>query len=127
MKIEEYAALRGKYPMPEDAVAVGTAADKETGDLVAIGAVTRRKTYARTGYLCQKDAPAELHACVCALLELVQNMPVIKTVLLKPEDICARLCPGEQPGPGLLRRSALALSALRQALSACLTELDSID
>ena len=63
MKIEGYAAMRGKYPMPEDAVAVGTAADRETGDLVAIGVVTRRTTYARTGYVCQKDAPAELHAC----------------------------------------------------------------
>lgn len=125
MKIEEYAALRGKYPMPEDAVAVGTAADKETGDLVAIGAVTRRKTYARAGYLCRKDAPAELHACVCALLELVQDMPVIKTVLLKPEDICARLT--EAPSDELLRLSALCLAALRQTLSACLTELDSID
>lgn len=127
MKIEEYAALRGKYPMPEDAVAVGTAVDRETGDLVAIGVVTRRKTYARTGYVCQKGAPAELHACVCALLELIQDMPVIKTVLLKPEDIFVKLGVDEQPSPALRRGSALALSALRQALSACLTELKYID
>lgn len=125
MKIEDYAALRDNYPMPEDAVAVGTAADPETGDLVAIGIVTRRKTYARAGYLCQKDAPAELHACACALLELIQDMPVIKTVLLKPGDICAKL--SDAPPEGLRRPAALCLAALSQTLSACLTELDEID
>lgn len=111
--------------MPEDAVAVGTAADRETGDLVAIGVVTRRKTYARTGYVCQKDAPAELHACACALQELIQDMPVIKTVLLKPEYICAKLI--DAPPEKLLRLSTLCLAALRQTLSACLTELEDID
>ena len=76
MKVEEYAAMRDKYPMPADAVSAGTASDPETGDVIAIGIVTRRRTYNKTGYICQKDAPAEL----------------------------------------LLRRSALALTALRQAL-----------
>ena len=33
------------------------------------------------------------------LLELVQDMPVIKTVLLRPEDVCARLCGDETPAP----------------------------
>ena len=92
---------------------------------VAIGVVTRRKTYARTGYVCQKDAPAELHACACALLELIQDMPVIKTVLLKPEDICAKLT--DAPPEKLLRLSTLCLAALRQTLSACQTELGDID
>lgn len=84
MKIEEYAAMRDKYPMPADAAGIGTASDPETGDVIAIGVVTRRRTYNKTGYICQKDAPAELHACACALLELVQDMPVIKTALLRP-------------------------------------------
>ena len=99
MKIEEYAAMRDKYPMPADAAGIGTASDPETGDVIAIGVVTRRRTYNKTGYICQKDAPAELHACACALLELVQDMPVIKTVLLRPEDVCARLCGDETPAP----------------------------
>lgn len=127
MKIEEYAAMRDKYPMPADAAGIGTASDPETGDVIAIGIVTRRRTYNKTGYICQKDAPAELHACACALLELVQDMPVIKTVLLRPEDVCARLCGDETPAPSLLRRSALALAALRQALQGLLAERGDVD
>ncbi len=127
MKIEEYAAMRDKYPMPADAAGIGTASDPETGDVIAIGIVTRRRTYNKTGYICQKDAPAELHACACALLELVQDMPVIKTVLLRPEDVCARLCGDETPVPSLLRRSALALAALRQALQGLLAERGDVD
>lgn len=127
MKIEEYAAMRDKYPMPADAAGIGTASDPETGDVIAIGVVTRRRTYNKTGYICQKDAPAELHACACALLELVQDMPVIKTVLLRPEDVCARLCGDETPAPSLLRRAALALTALRQALQGLLAERGDVD
>lgn len=127
MKVEEYAAMRDKYPMPADAAGIGTASDPETGDVIAIGVVTRRRTYNKTGYICQKDAPAELHACACALLELVQDMPVIKTVLLRPEDVCARLCGDETPAPSLLRRSALALAALRQALQGLLAERGDVD
>ena len=56
MKIEEYAAMRDKYPMPADAAGIGTASDPETGDVIAIGVVTRRRTYNKTGYICQKDA-----------------------------------------------------------------------
>lgn len=127
MKIEEYAAMRDKYPMPADAAGIGTASDPETGDVIAIGVVTRRRTYNKTGYICQKDAPAELHACACALLELVQDMPVIKTALLRPEDACARLCGDETPAPSLLRRAALALTALRQALQGLLAERGDVD
>lgn len=127
MKIEEYAAMRDKYPMPADAAGIGTASDPETGDVIAIGVVTRRRTYNKTGYICQKDAPVELHACACALLELVQDMPVIKTVLLRPEDVCARLCGDETPAPSLLRRAALALTALRQALQGLLAERGDVD
>lgn len=127
MKIEEYAAMRDKYPVPADAAGIGTASDPETGDVIAIGVVTRRRTYNKTGYICQKDAPAELHACACALLELVQDMPVIKTVLLRPEDVCARLCGDETPDPSLLRRSALALAALRQSLQGLLAERGDVD
>ena len=63
MKVEEYAALREKYPMPADAVSAGTASDPETGDVIAIGIVTRRRTYNKTGYICQKDAPAGGRLC----------------------------------------------------------------
>lgn len=49
MKIEEYAAMRDKYPMPADAAGIGTASDPETGDVIAIGVVTRRRTYNKTG------------------------------------------------------------------------------
>lgn len=127
MKVEEYAALREKYPMPADAVSAGTASDPETGDVIAIGIVTRRRTYNKTGYICQKDAPAELHACACALLELVQDMPVIKTVLLRPEDVCALICGDETPAPNLLRCAALALTALRQALKGRLEECGDVE
>ena len=127
MKVEEYAAMRDKYPMPADAAGIGTASDPETGDVIAIGVVTRRRTYNKTCYICQKDAPAELHACACALLELVQDMPVIKTALLRPEDVCARLCGDETPAPSLLRRAALALTALRQALQGLLAERGDVD
>ena len=127
MKVEEYAAMRDKYPMPADAAGAGTASDPETGDVIAIGVVTRRRTYNKTGYICQKGAPAELHACACALLELVQDMPVIKTALLRPEDVCARLCGDEKPAPSLLRRAALALTALRQALQGLLVERGDVD
>lgn len=127
MKIEEYAAMRDKYPMPADAAGIGTASDPETGDVIAIGVMTRRRTYNKTGYICQKDAPVELHACACALLELVQDMPVIKTALLRPEDVCARLCGDETPALSLLRRAALALTALRQALQGLLAERGDVD
>ncbi|MFR5780897.1 MAG: hypothetical protein ACLUEK_03165 [Oscillospiraceae bacterium] len=120
MKVEEYAAMRTNTPCPP----TPSAPDRlgpDTGDVIAIGIVTRRRTYNKTGYICQKDAPAELHACACALLELVQDMPVIKTALLRPEDVCARLCGDETPDPSLLRHSALALAALCQSLQACLS------
>lgn len=127
MEIERYAAQRENYPMPEDAAGVGTAADRESGNVIAIGVVTRRKTYSRAGYLCQKGAPPELHAAASALLELSRDMPVIKTVLLRPEEVCERICGGEAPPPELLRCAALALAALRQALSGCLAEKTDID
>lgn len=121
MKIEEYAAMRDKYPMPADAAGIGTASDPETGDVIAIGVVTRRRTYNKTGYICQKDAPAELHACACALLELVQDMPVIKTVLLRPEDVCARLCGDETPAPACSAAPPWPLPPSARPSRACLS------
>ena len=122
MKITEYAALRGEYLMPEDAECAGSAADKSLGWVLAIGAVTRRETWNRLGYVCHRDADARFHAAVCSLLRLAQDMPVIKTVLLKPEDVCAPICEGEAPDPMLLRAASLALAALREALKAHLAE-----
>lgn len=115
MKISEYAALRGEYPMPEDADC-GGAADNERGWVLFIGAVTRRETWNRLGYVCHKDAEPEFHACVCSLLRMAKDMPVIKTVLLKPEDVCAPVCGEYKPTKTMLLASALAVAALREAL-----------
>lgn len=116
MNISDYAALRGEYHVPEDAECCGSAADKERGWVLFIGAVTRRETWNRLGYICHKDADTEFHACVCSLLSLAQDMPVIKTVLLKPEDVCAPICGESKPSDTMLRASALAIAALREAL-----------
>ena len=116
MKISEYAALRGEYPMPEDADCGGGAADNERGWVLFIGAVTRRETWNRLGYVCHKDAEPEFHACVCSLLRMAKDMPVIKTVLLKPEDVCAPVCGEYKPTKTMLLASALAVAALREAL-----------
>ena len=116
MKTSEYAALRGEYPIPEDADCGGAAADNERGWALFIGAVTRRETWNRLGYVCHKDAEPEFHACVCSLLRMAKDMPVIKTVLLKPEDVCAPVCSEYKPTKTMLLASALAVAALREAL-----------
>ncbi len=116
MKISEYAALRCEYPMPEDADCGGGAADNERGWVLFIGAVTRRETWNRLGYVCHRDAEPEFHACVCSLLRMAKDMPVIKTVLLKPEDVRAPLCGEKEPAQDMLLASALAVAALREAL-----------
>lgn len=116
MKISEYAAMRDEYPIPEDADCGGSAVDNELGWLLFIGAVTRRETWSRLGYVCHKEANSEFHACVCSLLSMAKDMPVIKTVLLKPEDVCAPVCGESKPTQTMLRASTLAIAALREAL-----------
>ena len=102
--------------MPEDADCGGAAADNERGWALFIGAGTRRGTWNRLGYVCRRVAEPEFHACVCSLLRMAKDMPVIKTVLLKPEDVCAPLCGENKPTKTMLRASALAVAALREAL-----------
>ena len=85
--------MRDKYPMPADAAGIGTASDPESGDVIAIGVVTRRRTYNKTGYICQKDAPAELHACACALLELAATNH-------QPQPAPPRRPGADRPPPG---------------------------
>ena len=49
-------------------------------------------------------------------MSMAKDMPVIKTVLLKPEDVCAPVCGESEPTKSMLRASTLAISALREAL-----------
>lgn len=121
MKIQQYAELREQYRMPEEVECAGNVVDKETGAWLSVGILVQRDTYHRTGYLCREDASETFHACVCALLQQIQDMPLIKTVLLKPEIIYDVLCEGEEPTEEIRYASSMALSALRQALQGILS------
>ena len=116
MKIKEYAALRQKYRMPQPVGAAGNAVDQKTGAYLSIGIVVHRDTYQKTGYLCHEEATDGFHACVCSLLEQIQDMPIIKTVLLTPDMVWAPLCEGEEPPEEIKYASTMALCALREAL-----------
>lgn len=117
MKIQQYAALRERYRMPDPVACAGNAVDPRTGAWLSIGACIHRDTYQTVGYLCREDASDTFHACVCALLEQIRDMPVIKTVLLAPEMVWAPLCEaGESPTDEMRYAAALALAALRQTL-----------
>lgn len=117
MKIQEYAALREEYQMPDEVECAGNAVDRETGAWLSIGARIHRDTYQKTGYLCRQDASETFHACVCSLLRQIQDMPVIKTVLLTPEMVLTPLCEeGEAPTEEMRYAASMALSALRQTL-----------
>lgn len=121
MKIQQYAALREQYRMPEQVECAGNAVDKETGAWLSIGILVSRDTYHQTGYLCREDASDTFHACVCALLQQIQDMPLIKTVLLTPDTVYDALCEGEDPTDEIRYAVSMALSALRQALQGYLT------
>lgn len=117
MKIERYAALRERYRMPDPVGCAGNAVDRRTGAWLSIGACTHRDTYQTVGYLCHENASDAFHACVCALLEQIRDMPVIKTVLLTPEAVLAPLCEeGDTPTDEMRYAAALALAALRETL-----------
>lgn len=109
--------MRDEYPIPEGADCGGIAIDKERGWVLFIGAVTHRETWNRLGYICHNEADPEFHACVCSLLGMAKDMPVIKTVLLKPEDVCSSLCGENEPAQAMLHASAFAIAALRKTLS----------
>lgn len=115
MKIKEYAVLRQKYCMPEQVGAAGNAVDRKTGAYLSIGIVVQRDTYHKTGYLCHEDASDVFHACVCSLLEQIQDMPIIKTVLLTPDMVWKPLCEEGEPSEEIKYASSMALCALREA------------
>ena len=120
MKIEEYSSLRDRYRMPERVECAGNAVDRERETWLSIGVTTRRDTYQEVGYLCHDGATQTFHACVCALLSQLKDMPIIKTVLLTPEDVFRPLCQEEEPGEELRYCADMALCALREALRGCL-------
>ena len=121
MKIKEYAALREAYRMPEHVECAGNAVDWENNAWLSIGVSIQRDTYHETGYLCYEGASEVFHACVCALLEQIRDMPIIKTVLLTPEMIYGPVCQGEEPTEEMRYCASMALCALREAFQGCLT------
>lgn len=120
MKLAEYAALKDRYRMPDQVECAGNAVDRERGTWLSIGVVTHRDTYQEVGYLCHDGASQTFHACVCALLRQIQDMPIIKTVLLTPESVYGPICEGEEPSREIRYCADMALCALRQALRGCL-------
>lgn len=120
MNIEEYAARKDYYRMPEQVECAGNAVDQERGTWLSIGVVTHRDTYQKVGYLCHDGASQVFHACVCALLSQIQDMPIIKTMLLTPETVYGPLCQGEIPDQEVRYCTSMALCALREAFRGCL-------
>ena len=118
--IRHYAALQSRYRLPEQMHGAGTVQDPKTGTVLAIGFQEHRETYAQCGYLCKGEAPELLHASVCALLEMVQDMPVIKTCLLSPQTLLDKLYPDGGASEQARRCCAMALAALQQAFQSYL-------
>ena len=116
MKIQEYAALRDNYKLPAQMEGAGNVLDKESGHVLAIGFNTHRDVYKELGYICDPDAPEVFHACVCAVLETVYQMPLVKTVLLTPEMAYEKICGNEKPTEEIERYTYMALCALNEGL-----------
>lgn len=121
MKIKEYAKLKDKYTLPEEMISAGNVKESQSGHVLAVGFNTKRYVYSEIGYVCDKEAPEVMHACVCALMEQVFEMPLIKTVLLKPEMIYEKICESEQPSEEVVYYSNMALCALNEAFKGYLT------
>ena len=123
MKINEYVEKSKSYMvMPGNMDSMGNVIDTETKNELMIGVSIHRDVYSKTGYICNEDAPEELHACVCSLLEQIHEMAIIKTVLLKPEMVYGPICDGEEPTPELVRYSNMALCALNEVLKGIIFE-----
>ena len=121
MKAAEYMNKKEQYmSLPKDMDSLGTVVDPQTKNELAIGVSIRRDVYNKTGYACNENAPEELHACVCSLLEQIHEMPIIKTVLLKPEMVYGPICDGEEPEESIVRYSHMALCALNEAFKGVL-------
>lgn len=115
MKIKKYAGMKELFALPDQMECAGNVVDKKSGHVLAVGINTKRKLYAELGYICDTEAPDALHACACAMIELVIGMPVIKTVLLTPDQIYGPICEGETPTEELIYYSNMVLCALNQA------------
>lgn len=113
--IDFYAKKECLYPLPEIMHGAGTVRDPESGNVLAVGVSINRDTYQKCGYTCAGQVPAELHACVCALFEMIQDMPIIKTRLLTPDMISETVCGDETATEDIKRYSAMAMAALCQA------------
>ncbi|MGN0373025.1 MAG: hypothetical protein ACI4F3_09435 [Enterocloster sp.] len=121
MNLKRYSELRKKFPLPEYMESAGNAADPATGHVLSVGIMTRRKLYSEVGYICDADAPEELHACVCSMLEQIKGQAIIKTVLLTPRMIYEPVCGGEKPTEQLMHYADMALCALNQAFKGYLS------
>ena len=123
MRTNEYLEKMEQYKsLPQDMDSMGSVVDTKTGNELVIGVSIHRDVYSKTGYVCNEDAPEELHACVCSLLEQIHEMAIIKTVLLKPEMIYGPICDGKEPTEGFVRYSHMALCALHESFKGVLQE-----
>lgn len=122
MKIKEYADKKDLYPMLKDFDSVGNVVDPQEKNELLIGVKIGRDVYSKMGYYCNEDAPKLLHACVCALFEIIYEMPIIKTVLLTPDNITELLCEKEEVTEEMRRYAAMALYGLREAFAGHLEE-----
>jgi len=122
MKTKEYSQKKDQYPMIKDFDSVGNVIDTEKNNELLLGVKIHRDVYSLMGYNLNEDAPELLHACVCAMCEVIFEMPIIKTVLLTPDNICELLCEKEEVTEEMTRYAAMALTALREAFAGHLSE-----
>jgi hypothetical protein len=122
MKINEYFNKKNQYPMMEDFNSIGNVVDTERSNELFIGVRIHRDVYSQLGYYCNEGAPELLHACVCAMFEIIFEMPIIKTVLLTPKDVLELLCEEDEVTEEMKRYAAMALFALREAFAGYLSE-----
>lgn len=108
--------------MPNMVDSIGSVVDTKTKNELAIGVHIHRDVYSGAGYICNEDAPEILHACVCALLEQIHEMPIIKTVLLKPEMIYEAIGDENEITEEIVRYSNMTLCALHEAFKGYLYE-----
>lgn len=110
------------YGLPENMDSMGRVVDPETNIELIIGASIHRDLYQKTGYVCSEYAPEEFHVCICSLLEQIQGMAIIKTILLTPENVYAPICGEHEPTKEMVRYSQMAICALREVLKGILYE-----
>lgn len=122
MKVNEFICKKEQYPMNKELDNVGNVIDTETNTELIIGVHIHREVYSKMGYICNEDAPELLHACVCALFELIFEMPVIKTIVLTPELIYKSICEENEVTEEIVRYSAMALCALSEAFKGYLAK-----